>query len=183
MPGPRTGAPIDQFGDIARSLRILGPGGPHQPGDILHQILAHRHAADELLNIDDGPARQHFPHLRLLRPGGGHQDLLLLRKGGVADLDIEHESIELGFGQRIGALLLDWILRGDRKEGIGEGIRFLADRNLPFLHRLQERRLGFGGSAVDFVGQKDVGEYWPLDEAEAAAAMLVLVEHIGAGDV
>jgi hypothetical protein len=42
-------------------------------------------------------------------------------KRRVPDLDVEHEAVELGFGQRIGPFLLDRVLRGDREERIGQG--------------------------------------------------------------
>ena len=102
---------------------------------------------------------------------------------GIIDLDVEHEAVELGFGKRIGAFLLDRVLRGDDEERVGQLVGFLADRNLAFLHRLQQGGLRFRRGAVDFVGQHDVGEDRPLDEAKLAAALLVLVEDRRAGDV
>ena len=89
--------------------------------------------------------------------------------GRIVDLDVEHEAVELGLGQRIGAFLLDRVLRGDREERLGQRIGRLADRHFALLHRLQQRGLGLGRRAVDFVGQQDVGEDRPFDEAEIAA--------------
>ena len=43
--------------------------------------------------------------------------------------------------------------------------------------------LGLGRRAVDLVGEDDVGEDRPLDEAELAPAGLRLVQDHGAGDV
>ena len=52
------------------------------------------------------------------------------------------------------------------------------------LHRLQQRRLRLGRRAVDLVGEHDVGEERPADEAEdAPAGGVILLEHVGAGDV
>ena len=101
----------------------------------------------------------------------------------VVDLDVEHEAVELGFGQRVGAFLLDRVLRGDGEERIGERIGRLADGRLAFLHRLQQRGLGLGRRAVDFVGQQQVGEDRPFDEAERPPAVLVFLQHVGARDV
>ena len=39
---------------------------------------------------------------------------------GIIDLDVEHEAVELRFGQRIGSFLLDRVLRGDDEERIGQ---------------------------------------------------------------
>jgi K(+)-stimulated pyrophosphate-energized sodium pump len=52
------------------------------------------------------------------------------------------------------------------KNGSGSLYVVLADGHLALLHRLQQRGLGLGRRAVDFVGQQDVGEDRPLDEAE-----------------
>ena len=41
-----------------------------------------------------------------------------------------------------------------------------ADRDLVFLHGLEQGGLGFGRGAVDFVGQHDVGKDRPADKAE-----------------
>ena len=53
----------------------------------------------------------------------------------------------------------------------------------PLLHGLQQRGLGLGRGAVDFVGQQDIGEDRPFDEAEVALAQIVFFQHVGAGDV
>ena len=49
-------------------------------------------------------------------PGGaaGDGDLLVAR--GIIDADHEHEAVELRLGQRIGALLLDRVLRRQDEE-------------------------------------------------------------------
>ena len=45
-------------------------------------------------------------------------DRFFLFGGGVVHADIEHETVQLCFGQRIGALLLDRVLCGQNKEGL-----------------------------------------------------------------
>ena len=54
------------------------------------------------------------------------------------------------------------------------------DRDLPLLHRLEQRRLRLGGRAVDLVGEDHVREDGPRPERERAVAR---GEHVGAGDV
>ena len=46
--------------------------------------------------------------------GAGHEfeDLALLLAGGVIDAELEHEAIDLGFGEGIGAFLFDGVLGG-----------------------------------------------------------------------
>ena len=47
--------------------------------------------------------------------------LVALRR--VVDVDLEQEAIELGFGQRVGALLLDGVARREHLERIGQRVR------------------------------------------------------------
>jgi len=52
-----------------------------------------------------------------------------------------------------------------------------------FLHRLQQRRLGLRRRAVDLVGEDHVGEDRTTHEGEAAAAVAVVLQDLGAGDI
>jgi hypothetical protein len=83
---------------------------------------------------------------------------------GVVHADVEHEAVELGLGQRVGALLLDRVLRRQHEERVGQRVVFAADGDLALLHRLQQRGLRLGRGAVDLVGQHDVGEDRPGEE-------------------
>ncbi len=58
-----------------------------------------------------------------------------------------------------------------------------GDRDMLFLHRLQQRRLGARAGAVDFVGHQQLGEDRSLDETEGAPAGVAFLHHFGAGDV
>ena len=62
------------------------------------------------------------------------KDALLFVKRRVIHLDGEHEAVELGLGQRIGAFLLDRVLRGDDEERIGQLVGVLAGGHFAFLH-------------------------------------------------
>ena len=95
---------------------------------------------------------------RWLVRGHAVQDLPLLLLRGVGDRQLEHEAVDLGLGQRIGAFLLDRVLRGQHQERLGQRIGLVADGDLPLLHRFEQRALHLGRRAVDFVGQDDVGE-------------------------
>ena len=103
---------------------------------------------------------------------------------GIVDPQLEDKAVELGFGQGIGTLLLDGILGGEYEEWLAElhGLASRGDR--VFLHGLEQGRLSLGRRAVDFVGEDDVGEQGPADEAKSLAAGVdVLFEHFSAGDV
>ena len=99
-------------------------------------------------------------------------------------MDHEHEPVELGLGQGIGAFLFNRVLCGQDKEGVGQGIVCAADADLALLHRFEHGGLGLGRGAVDFVGQDHVGEDGAFEELElAVAGGFVLVDDLGAGDV
>ena len=110
------------------------------------------------------------------------EDLLEHRALDAGDVDLEHEPIELRFGQRIRAFELDRILRRQHEERIGQRPRLAERRHPMLLHRLEQRRLGLGRRAVDLVGQQQVGEDRAGVEHELLAA-LAFLEDVAAGDV
>ena len=102
---------------------------------------------------------------------------------GIADIDLQQEAVELGFGQRIGAFLLERVLGRQHVEGRRQVVALAGDGDVLLLHRLQQRRLGARAGAVDFVGHQQLGEHRALDEAEGAAAAVALLQHFRAQDV
>jgi hypothetical protein len=52
-------------------------------------------------------------------------------------------------------------------------VRRPLDRHLPFLHRLEQRRLRLRRGAVDLVGEEKVGEDRPRPELEVGLALVV----------
>ena len=79
-------------------------------------------------------------------------------KRRILDEHLEHEAVLLGFGQRIGAFLLDRVLRGQHEERVGQLVADAADGDLPFLHGFEQGGLRLRRRAVDFVGENHVGE-------------------------
>ena len=121
-------------------------------------MVGHRHLADDLLQVQDVVARKDLGHGRLVDRGRQADDVQLLVLVGIVDQDVEHETVELGLGQRIGPFLLDRVLRGQHEERVGQPVPLAADGHLPLLHRLEQGGLRLGRRAVDLVGQHDVGE-------------------------
>ena len=97
---------------------------------------------------------------------------------------MQQEAVELGFGQGIGAGLFQRILRGQHEEGFGQRMRGAGVADGVFLHGLEQRRLGLGRRAVEFVGQQKVGEHRAGLELEVAVAgAVVFFQDLGAQDV
>ena len=102
----------------------------------------------------------------------------------VINADVEHETVELRFGERISPFLFNRILRGQNKKGQIEIIGPSPSRDPVFLHGLQQGRLRFRWSAVDFVGQHNIGKDRTLQKPIVAMpCLLVFFQDIGARDV
>src|SRR5207249_6690133 len=100
------------------------------------------------------------------------------------DLDVQHEAIELRFGERVGSFLLDGVLRRQYKERQIERKGRSARRHLVFLHRLQQGRLRLRGRAVDLVGQQDIRENGTFEKLKLpSAGGGLLLENVRAGNV
>src|SRR5215510_4986322 len=111
-----------------------------------------------------------------------HGDLVLL--GQVPDADVEHEAVELGFGQRIGALHLDRVLRRQYVEWFGQLIGVALYGDVAFLHRLEQRGLRLRRRAVDFVRQDDIREDRAANELQRAMSRrAVFFDDLGPRDV
>ena len=98
----------------------------------------------------------------------------------IVDAHVQQETIELRFGQRIGAFLLDRVLRRHDEEQRRQRIRVAADRDLPLAHRFEHRRLHLRRRAVDFVGEDQVVEDRAALELEGRRLRAV---DLGAGEV
>src|SRR5437868_4513361 len=90
--------------------------------------------------------------------GLGHQiqNLAFLLPRGIADFELEHEPVDLRFGERISPFLLDWVLSGEDQERFFEFETLLSNRDLLFLHRFEQGALDLGGSTIDFVRQDKI---------------------------
>ena len=91
----------------------------------------------------------------------------------VTHLDAHQEAVKLGFRQRVSAVVLHGILRGDDEERLRERLRFAVHTDLRFVHGLEERGLRARRGAVDFIGQHDVGKNRPVAEFKLAVLGIV----------
>jgi hypothetical protein len=93
---------------------------------------------------------------------------------------VHQKAVELGFGQRVGAFLLNGVLRGHDQKQRRQLIGTAPDTDLALGHGFKQRRLHLGRGAVDFVCQYQVMEDRPLLEHEAAGFRAI---DLGAGDI
>ena len=88
-------------------------------------------------------------------------------------MNFQHEAVELGFGELVGALLIDRVLGRQDQKRVRQFEGLIADGHLAFLHRLQQGALDLGGRAVDFVGKNQVRENRAEFRGELALAGVV----------
>ena len=86
------------------------------------------------------------------------EDSALLGGAGVIDANLDEKTIELGFGKRVGAFELEWVLCSEDGEEVVEDVGFAVDGDLALFHAFEQRGLGARGHAVDFVGEEELGE-------------------------
>jgi hypothetical protein len=108
------------------------------------------------------------------------QDRVLGLRRGISDLNVQQEPVELRLGQRIGAVLLDRVLRRHHHEQLGQAEACAPDAHLALFHRLEQRRLHLRRRAIDLVGEHQVAEQRPGAEFERAG---LGAKDLGAGDV
>ena len=101
----------------------------------------------------------------------------------VGDQDLHEEAVELRFRQRVGALHLDGVLGGHHQEGAVQLVGSGAAGDGALLHGFEQRRLRFGGGAVDLVGQNQVGEDRTGLEAQRLGAVVAAFDHHAAHDI
>ncbi len=161
---------------------FAGMRGVDEAGD----VVGHR------LGQMDAPREREQPRELVARDDGGDHRLdsdlavqhdALEHLGRVAaDINLEQEAVELRLGQRVGALEVNGVLRGEHEERVGQRVRLAPGGHAALLHGLEQRRLRFGRGAVNFVGEEDVGENRAALENEDAFAVHLL-QHGVAGDV
>ena len=140
--------------------------------------------AHELLQVEHVFAAHDRHRARVAAAGRLREDRALFVFVGIVDADVQQETVELRFGQRIGAGLLDRILRRQHEERRRQRVRRAGVADRALLHRFEQRRLRLRRRAVDLVGEQQVREHRAALELEVAlAGAVVFFEDLGADDV
>ena len=184
LDGARAGAPHHPFFDPVWGFLASGSAFADEFDDMFVDVFGDGDASDDFLEAKDIGGVENFLEDGHGATSGGFGDLEFFFGGGVADIDEEHEAIELGFWEWVGAFLFDGILGSEDEERFFEGEAMFTGVDLLLLHGLEESGLGFGWGAVNFVGENDIGEDGAFDEFESAATWLIgFLEDFRAGDV
>jgi hypothetical protein len=137
---------------------LLRLRGHHQLDGILLHVRRDQNFTAYRAHFHNGVAVEHRTDLRLFPLNGALHDTVQFLARGVGHQDFHEEAVELRFGQRVGALHFDGILGGHHQEWTFQLVSGGAAGDGALLHGLQQRGLGLGSGAVDFIGQHQVGE-------------------------
>ena len=170
----RAGAPTGPFVDEVRRAVLMRARSGRQFHGVADDFLGDGHLAHDIMKAEHVFAGEQRFNERG-RFGGGprdHGDLLIL--GQVIHHDIEHEAIQLRLGQRIRAFHLNRVLRGEDEERFLQRVANSGGRDLMLLHCFEQRGLGLGRRAIDFIGEDDVGKHRSADENHSSPLAGVL---------
>ena len=156
--GTRGGAVGDKALKLLQAIFFRRTAGIDDIHDVTLYLFVHIYVANHFPRPDDVFRFHHGLGLGEF-PGIVHPDnLLFLLFLGVRDHHLEHETVYLGFRQRISAFLLDRVLGGHHQERLRQFVCILADSHLLLLHGFQQGALHLCRGTVDFIGQYEVGE-------------------------
>ena len=176
--GARAGAPGDQLLAFVARAR-----GAHQRQNGFDHGIADRQPAYQPLGAQQGIRAHSRLGQRLLGAGGFEQDAPLGVAIWIVDIDFHQEAVELRFGQGIGAFLLQRVLRRQHMERLWQVMPSARNRDVLFLHGLQQRRLGARAGAIDLVRHQELREHGAGDETERALSRRALIQHFSAENV
>jgi len=167
----RTGTPADVLFH-SRQIALLGTTGLHELQNTIHHFLADGQLADELLRFDDFFGLENGRGFFGVCAGGDEHHLAFIIGGRIRDIHLQHETVELRFGQRIGAFLLERVLRGHDVKRARQVVGNAANGHLVFLHCLQQRGLRAWAGAVDFIGHEELAEHGAFNKFETTVMSL-----------
>ncbi len=181
LAGARTRTPGNQLADVARFRTRTRRA--HQSKDRLDHALADRQAANQPLRRQQVVCGHRGLGARLFGAGRVEQDFALGVLARIVDVDLHQEAVELRFRKRIGAFLLERVLRRQHMERLRQIVPRARDRDVLLLHRLEQCGLRARRGAVDLVGHQELREHRTGDEAEIALAAGAFLQHFAAENV
>ena len=146
----------------------------HETGHVIVDRRVDVHGPGERRHLHEGRGTRDHGHHRVVRT---HVRALedTNRRGmvGISDRGFHDETIELRLGEAVGSSLFDGVLGGDHHERASHRMGHSVDRDLTFLHDLEQSRLGFRAGPIDLVGENDARENRAAVEVEGPGALVV----------
>ena len=167
----RTTAKANHLFQLLHSIIFGETGCEYNVNDIFFNLLVDIHLANNFAGLNNILRRENRKHWLLLAHDILADNLLLFFFLGVADNNLEHESVGLRFGKRVGSFLLDGVLGCQYEEGGCEFMCLVTYRHLALLHGFEQCGLHLGGSTVDLIRKYEIRE----DRAFLYAEFLALL--------
>jgi hypothetical protein len=148
--------------------------GLHQCDDIVTQAVIHTHSPNifcQARNLGSGDHTGQCLNGVVLPQVDQHAAFFV--GGKIAEAGLKEKAIQLRFGQRKGAFILDRVLCCQDQEGARQHARHTIDRDLALAHTFQERCLGTRGGAVDLVGEENVGKGGTRDKLKLSCLLVI----------
>lgn len=124
-----------------------------------HQLdrVVHEDAFDLPLHVNHLFGQHHrLDPVQRVVPGHPRQQLDLLVRIRVSELNPHKETVKLRFGKTVGSFELQRILGREQQKRTRQEMRMAVHRYFSFLHRFKQRRLRPGRSPVQLVGQHQI---------------------------
>jgi hypothetical protein len=144
-------APAQHALDILGGIGLVWASGADEIEHEIDDMIWHRHFPCKLLGgLEVFSGDDCLDFLRI-RAGGASDDATFIVSAGVVHFDQEEKAVLLRFRERIGAFLLDGILRRQHKKRLGKIKGLLTNCDMLLLHRFKKSGLCLGRCAVNFV--------------------------------
>ena len=128
----------------------------HDIGNILPYLLVYIHISHHLAGCQYLLCCGHGFHLMCSARYVFPDYSFFLFYGRISYHHLEHESVHLSLGQRIGTLLLNRILGGHHEEWVGQYECVATYGHLLLLHGLEQCALHLSGCSVDFICEYEI---------------------------
>ena len=143
---------------VVESVLFGVTGSKHNINNITLNLLVHIDVFHNLASLDNLVGRENLVGFRECALNILTHNELLFVFLRVADNHLEHKTVHLRLGQRIGSLLLNRVLSGHNQERLFELEGGVANGDLLLLHRLEQRTLNLCRGTVNLIGQNKVCE-------------------------
>ena len=145
--------------------------------------IGHGDLGEQLLQFDELWSVGHGGEFGLGEAGSAAGDFDKRIEIRERHLDLEHEAVELGFGQRVGAFHFHGVLRGQHEKGFWHQMALAAGGHAAFLHDFEQCGLGLGRGTIDFIHQQQILEHRAFFIAQSSVAFFVFTDDVRAEDV
>ena len=156
--GTRTSTKGDHILQVLQAITVRIARSKHDVSNILLNLLVDIHLTNHTAGLQNLISRRHRCHHRHLACNVLADNLLLFIERRIVNDHLQHKTVYLCLGQRIGTLLLDGVLGSHHEEWIRQMESLTANGYLLLLHGFEQGTLHLGWSTVDFICQYEVGE-------------------------